>query len=154
VKECERRIRFARDFDSIMDYFAAMGLLRRSEAALRDMLIMDLSLTEKRMAEVCGVWCVMCVCECVCVCACVCVCQVSVDDHVLSQSHTLIRVSAVVFHSQATAAKDKAEEHATRARAERFTVISNVSSLKFANEQQVCVCGAVALWHSVLTELP
>jgi hypothetical protein len=74
VKECERRIRFARDFDSIMDYFAAMGLLRRSEAALRDMLIMDLSLTEKRMAEVCGVWCVTCVCECVCVCACVCVC--------------------------------------------------------------------------------
>jgi hypothetical protein len=61
----------------------------------------------------------------------------------------LIRVSAVVFHSQATAAKDKAEEHATRARAERFTVISNVSSLKFANEQQVCVCvwrcGTVAL---------
>lgn len=53
VKECERRIRFGRDFDSIMDYFASMGALRRREAELRDSLIMDLALVEKTMQEVC-----------------------------------------------------------------------------------------------------
>ena len=52
VKECERRIRFGRDFDSIMDYFASMGALRRREAELRDSLIMDLALVEKTMQEV------------------------------------------------------------------------------------------------------
>ena len=29
LKECERRIRFARDFDAIMDFFASVGELRR-----------------------------------------------------------------------------------------------------------------------------
>ncbi len=52
VKECERRIRFGRDFDSIMDYFASMGALRRREAELRDALIMDLALVEKGMKDV------------------------------------------------------------------------------------------------------
>ncbi len=52
VKECERRIRFSRDFDSIMDYFASMGALRRREAELRDMLIMDLALSEHTSKQV------------------------------------------------------------------------------------------------------
>lgn len=56
VKECERRIRFGRDFDSIMDYFASMGALRRREAELRDSLIMDLALVEKTMQEVSRGW--------------------------------------------------------------------------------------------------
>ncbi len=51
VRECERRIRFGRDFDSIMDYFASVGALRRREAELRDLLISDLYLAEKLKDE-------------------------------------------------------------------------------------------------------
>lgn len=57
VKECERRIRFSRDFDSIMDFFAAIGALRRREAQLRDLLIMDLALAEKTTDQVRSSYC-------------------------------------------------------------------------------------------------
>ena len=47
LKETERRLRFARNFDAIMDYFAAVADVRRYEAQLRDRLIVDLQFTQQ-----------------------------------------------------------------------------------------------------------
>ena len=58
VKECERRIRFSRSFDAIMDYFEAMATVRKFEADLRDKLIADLAFADllaKKVHDV-AVW--------------------------------------------------------------------------------------------------